>query len=188
MRRISKLCRRGFHYDCAFTGCQFEDCGEHLQQRLWNRLEQVGSCLLWTDTLYPNSAGQMRIDGENVPVHCKVYELSHGRIPDGYDVGHTCHAETCHGFCIHMKCIEQAHLVALPHMPSGGGFLNSQKTACPLGHPYDDSNTYRKTDDARMCRECHRLRLAIWNKKQWAREKAARQAAQYALLQAEAAT
>lgn len=36
---------------------------------------------------------------------------------------------------------------------------NAAKTGCPSGHPYDDQNTmFRKTDGARICRACGRLR------------------------------
>lgn len=45
----------------------------------------------------------------------------------------------------------------------------ANKTHCPQGHPYDDTNTYHKRDGGRMCRECLRIRSREYK----ARKKAA---------------
>lgn len=38
------------------------------------------------------------------------------------------------------------------------GFHNTLKTACPHGHPYDETNTYVSKRGSRSCRACSRQR------------------------------
>ena len=43
---------------------------------------------------------------------------------------------------------------------AGMGIAMALRTECPLGHPYDEVNTYRTKVGGRTCKECARLRAA----------------------------
>jgi hypothetical protein len=34
-------------------------------------------------------------------------------------------------------------------------YVNSLKTHCPQGHPYDEENTYIRASGSRVCKECY---------------------------------
>jgi len=47
-----------------------------------------------------------------------------------------------------------------------GNNLNVNKTHCPEGHPYDAAHTYRAANGKRHCRECNRLAVARYRRRQ----------------------
>lgn len=77
---------------------RFKDVGERLRERT----ERVGECLVWTRQLPPSvTYPQMSVRGKQVRLHRWVYEQERGPIPDGMHVDHSCHNRTC---------LEPAHL------------------------------------------------------------------------------
>lgn len=116
-------------------------------------------CVLWSGAKNHDGYGILRIgsttDGTRrvVRAHRFVYFLTHGSIPDGFEISHT---------CAHRHCIEPAHLVAMKHAEiierGNTGLLNKSRTTCPQGHPYAGSNLHHTPRGRRICRACDRER------------------------------
>lgn len=112
-------------------------------------------CWEWTGTRSRKGYGQIRwIDNKYAPAHRLVYTLLVGPIPDGLQIDHLCRVR---------HCVNPAHLEAVTsavntaRSPIAIAAVNSRKTHCPSGHPYSGENLYvRKSDGARICRECSR--------------------------------
>jgi HNH endonuclease len=84
--------------------------------------------------------------------HRVAYEQANGPIPKGMIVMHTCDTRAC---------INPDHLVLgtqgdnMQDMAAKGRAHGQDRTHCPQGHPYSDTNTYlsgRGTE--RQCRTC----------------------------------
>lgn len=83
--------------------------------------------------------------------HRMSYELYVKPIPDGLHIDHLCRNRCC---------INPAHLEPVTQaennrrQPISAGTINRDKTHCPQGHPYDQTNTYWLSGNRRDCREC----------------------------------
>lgn len=80
--------------------------------------------------------------------HRVVWIAAHGPIPDGLTVDHLCR---------NRRCINVDHLRLLTNSANGRSNAQSIRTHCPAGHPYDESNTYRRARGGRVCRACARI-------------------------------
>lgn len=87
--------------------CKGEDCNstEHISRRLANGLDAAPAdgCWVWQRTQNNKGYGQLRIDGRMHYAHRVAYTLSHGPIPEGMSVLHSCD---------NPLCINPAHLRA----------------------------------------------------------------------------
>ncbi len=87
--------------------------------------------------------------------HRRVYELHHGAIPPGLTIDH---------LCGNRRCVRIEHLEAVPirenllRSPYTKASINTRKTHCIHGHPFDEINTYLRPTGGRTCRTCKRLR------------------------------
>jgi len=121
-----------------------------MRDRVFSRLiiEPETGCLLWTGAL-TKGYGVTSQDGKPLYVHRVMYEWFVGPIPDGTEIDHLCRNK---------HCAAPAHLEAVPHAENirrgDTGKHNAIKTHCQYGHPYDDANTYRAKNGARLCRQC----------------------------------
>ena len=129
-------------------------------------------CLLWTGAVTRDGYGTMRVlDGQArraMPAHVVAFEVAHGPVPPGLDVGHLCHDadRSCPGGpCLHRRCIDLEHIAAQTRSENNrGGRLGDAIraraaliTECVNGHPYDEWNTYARPDRiGRGCRTCRR--------------------------------
>lgn len=137
---------------------------------------QQNGCWLWTGHVSPNGYARISVGGVERQAHRVAYEEFVGPIPDGLDVDHVCHNEdrACSGgpSCAHRRCLNPEHLAPATrsdNLRNSGRVGNNgsvvvaagiqtAKTHCPQGHPYDAENTYSPPSrpNARYCRECHR--------------------------------
>jgi hypothetical protein len=117
--------------------------------RFWAKVDKSGECWLWTASLTKDGYGKF---GPAAP-HRFSYELMVGPIPEGLQIDHLCRVR---------HCVNPAHLEAVSGRENTmrGNTITAQnfaKTHCPVGHAFDEANTYVwKT--RRHCRACDRER------------------------------
>lgn len=112
-------------------------------------VDPSSGCWVWTGTRH--SAGYGKFDGRRL-AHRVIYELEVGPIPSGMQIDHLCRNRLCVN-PEHMEVVTQRENILRGTSPSARA---ARKSACPLGHPYDETNTYVvPRTGARHCRACH---------------------------------
>ena len=139
---------------------------DRIQQRV--ELEPASECWLWTGAL---AGGYGRIawsEGGNKMVYRAVHRVLYtalvGPIPDGLDLDHLCHDPVvCSPVraedCPHRRCCNPSHLEPVTRQTNllRGGTVpaaRAERTHCPQGHRYDESNTIFDKQGRRICRTC----------------------------------
>lgn len=109
------------------------------------------SCWEWQATVSPYGYGKFGVKDSRwrmVPAHRFSYELFVGPIPEGLHLDHLCRNRVCvrPNHLEPVTCKENIHR----------GIGHGHETHCPKGHPYDEANTYWRTDGrhGRHCRRC----------------------------------
>lgn len=115
----------------------------------------ANGCHLWQGSCDRKGYGRVRLGGITRRVHVVRYEREIGPIPTGTELDHY----VCDGGPL--GCCNPAHERPASHRENtlrGSSFAaeNAAKTHCPLGHPYDDENTYVNPRGERSCRTCRR--------------------------------
>lgn len=64
-------------------------------EHFWAQVDKVGECWIWTGPLNKYGYGKTAWHGKQITAHRLAYELSHGPIPDGQCVCHTCDTRPC---------------------------------------------------------------------------------------------
>jgi hypothetical protein len=121
------------------------------EQRFWRKVQKTEGCWEWLacrnafgyGVLKPPSFDKLML------AHRYTYELLVGPIPDGLQLDHLCR---------NRGCVNPAHLEPVTNRENcqrgqAGAFYRN-KTHCPQGHPYDETNTYRTSVGGRMCKAC----------------------------------
>lgn len=127
-----------------------------IEERFWSKVDKRASdeCWSWTASLYRNGYGQFSDKTKKLLAHKWSYERFVGPVPDGKEIDHLCR---------NRRCVNPAHLEAVPHRVNMGrgetiAALAASRTHCPHGHPYDAENTDYEKDGSRKCRMCRRKR------------------------------
>lgn len=126
--------------------------------------KQDNGCWIWQGESNNDNYGMFRPrpGAARSMAHRYSYEAHRGPIPDGMDVGHTCHDRAvedglCPGGrdCPHRKCVNPAHLEAQTRSENTRlqNHANRAKTHCPKGHEYSEDNTLMR-GGKRFCRAC----------------------------------
>lgn len=63
--------------------------------RFWTKVDRSGECWIWTAYCYPNGYGKFFAQHAHHYAHRVAYELTHGPIPDGYNICHRCDVRNC---------------------------------------------------------------------------------------------
>lgn len=121
------------------------------EERFWQKTKPgEDGCIVWTSALCPCPAwpgkfyGRFSIGRRPRQAHRYAYGLAYGKIPNRFEVHHTCR---------NSLCVNPEHLEVLSradHVKVSG---NALKTHCPHGHPYDEQNTTWR-GGRRFCLTC----------------------------------
>jgi hypothetical protein len=132
--------------------------------------EPNSGCWLWLGgTDGRNGYGRLnpRTWGER-QAHRYSYRLHKGEIPKGLVIDHKCRNPSCVN-PEHLEPVTQAENMArgnyragLAMGPSLGSLARKSRAECRKGHAWDERNTARQANGARMCRACHRDRQATY--------------------------
>jgi hypothetical protein len=73
-----------------------------LADRFWEKVDKSGECWIWTAAMLKTGYGSIRVEGKALRAHRVAYELTHGKIPEGMLLRHSCD---------NPKCVNPAHLI-----------------------------------------------------------------------------
>lgn len=122
--------------------------------RFWSKVDASGVCWEWTASFDGKGAGRgygqfNAGDRKTDRAHRWAYINLCGPIPDGLVLDHLCR---------NTACVNPDHLEPVTQMVNkrrgGSGVLNSAKTHCPQGHPYEGYNLLVGREGWRECRIC----------------------------------
>lgn len=65
------------------------------EEQFWSRASRVGECWIWQGSLTTNGYGRLLVKGRWLGTHKIAFLLSHGSVPDGLEVCHTCDNRAC---------------------------------------------------------------------------------------------
>ncbi len=118
------------------------------------RIRTDDECWSWPAQHVGAGYPRVKYKGKNKKVHRIAYELRQGPVPDGLELDHT---------CMSVWCWNPDHLEPVTHQENCARTVQSLKTHCLKGHPYDAENTYHTKGShshtsQRQCRTCNRER------------------------------
>ena len=124
-------------------------------------LQMESGCIEWQGWICPKGYSVIRFKSERHYAHRWIWEHTFGKIKKGLQLDHLCR---------NRKCVNLAHLEPVtPRINTMRGFsfsaLNSKKTHCWRGHPFNEENTSINRSSARECLICRRARQKIANEK-----------------------
>ena len=134
------------------------------EERFWAKVDKNGpnGCWLWTAS-FNAGYGQFRMSNPRrlVKAHRFTWELLVGPIPPTLEPDHRCRVT---------QCVNPAHMELVTHVVNvmrgdSPHAINSRKTHCANGHPFDEANTYITSQGKRMCRRCHSIRQCRYQKR-----------------------
>ena len=117
------------------------------------------ACWLWLAHCDQYGYGVFSIRGRTLGAHRVAWEMTHGPIPPGMVLDHICRVRRCVNIQ-HLRVVGRGeNTIFNSTSPSA---LNKIKALCHRGHAFDEDNTHRRPDGARVCRACHREWKREW--------------------------
>lgn len=127
-----------------------------LAQRFWSKVQITADndCWLWKAGGRVGPYGGLMMPNKRpIGAHKMAWLLTHGPIPDGLSVRHTCDIPLC---CNPKHLFLGTHTDNMRDMTAKGRNHQTRKTLCPRGHAYTPENTIhpRGNPNWRWCRTC----------------------------------
>ncbi len=128
---------------------------EKIQERFWGKVDASGPCWQWMGAGAGKGYGKIGVVVDGKPsypyAHRVAWEILVGEIPEGKELDH---------LCKNRRCVNPDHLEPVTRRQNLARSaavctLNSLKSSCPQGHPYEGDNLIQNKY-GRACRECRR--------------------------------
>ena len=136
-------------------------------ERFFGKVKKLDNgCWEWIGGKAANSGyGVFWLNNRLGVAHRVSYEWANNKIPEGLELDHLCRNKSC---------VNPDHLEIVTHSENARrgetGFLSGQqqgqKTHCPQGHPYDEKNTYHRSNGWRDCKICRNEAVKRHTKKE----------------------
>lgn len=119
--------------------------------------EPNSGCWLWIGGVFPRGGyGHFHavIDGRkrSLRAHRVHWQLIKGEIPEGLELDHLCRVPCCVN-PLHLEPVKSIENIRRALIARFGV---AEKTHCPLGHEYVESNIYRDPKGFKHCRACQK--------------------------------
>ena len=101
-------------------------------------------CWNWIGRPAKGGYHRVTVKKQSRVAHRWVYEVLVGPIPEGLTLDHTCQ---------NPGCVNPEHLEPVT-LAENIQRARARITHCPLGHAYDEQNTYNRPDGGRDCKAC----------------------------------
>lgn len=126
-------------------------------KRFWaSIIRKTGGCWEWQGPTCGtnNNYGRFHSHGKKIMAHRFAYMELVGDIPNGYEIDHLCRNPSCVN-PNHLEVVTRRENILRGLLPEIMRQRQLDKTHCPKGHPYDETNTYITPRGKRDCRLCH---------------------------------
>lgn len=112
-------------------------------------------CWLWNRSVRSDGYGTYYANGRQNYAHRFAYETLVGPVPKGLQLDHLCRVR---------NCINPNHLEPVTQEENTRRATEAnRRTACPHGHPYDETNTYLY-QGYKKCKTCKLEATRKWRK------------------------
>ncbi len=113
-------------------------------ESFWVRTMYTGDCIVFTGHLNHDGYGRLRYHGHLIMAHRLAYELTQGKIPDGFEIDHICR---------NRACVNTGHLQALEGTEHT---IKGNKTRYGLLHRHSGPghDVVRRKDGLPFCKTC----------------------------------
>ncbi len=138
-----------------------------IEARFWAKVKKGNAeeCWLWQGWTNGKGYGNLWHGPQpchHILAHRLAWQLVKGSLSEGQMLHHRCE---------HRNCVNPNHMEvgtrrthSQIHFPNSQcpAAINSRKTHCLRGHPFDAENTQIRRDGSRECRICNRDRARSW--------------------------